>query len=220
METDGKNSWKFQSILYFQFFTGFQLRFCRVDAENGILSYFLSETGDDTFSGNPRGQVSLLGALINPSDEDSRTFAINPAAGESIKLKANDGRSRQEVRKVFSKSYRLIQYPWTFYLFLQWVDALRAVVENLSTQERSPLPPREHLAAFDCLVACRKQLQDTEQANAKLVQIIESLNGGNINHNDSDMLLLKALSSATTSTLSVGLAHLQKYQENLRTEMY
>ena len=77
--------------------SGFQLRFCRVDAENGILSYYLSETGDDQFSGNPRGQVSLLGALINPSDEDSRTFTINPAAGESIKLKANDARSRQEV---------------------------------------------------------------------------------------------------------------------------
>lgn len=103
---------------------------------------------------------------------------------------------------------------------MQWVDGLRAVVENLSTQERSPLPPREQLAAFDCLIACRKQLQDTEETNAKLVKLIESFHGGSLNHNDSDMLMLKALSSATTSTLSVGLAYLQKYQENCRTEMY
>lgn len=102
----------------------------------------------------------------------------------------------------------------------QWVDGLRAVVENLSTQERSPLPPREHLAAFDCLIACRKQLQDTESANAKLALMIESFQGGSLNHNDSDLLLLKALSSATTSTLSLGLTHLQKYQEATRAELY
>lgn len=138
-----------------------------------------------------------MGALINPSDEDSRTFQINPAAGETIKLKANDARSRQE-----------------------WVDGLRAVVENLSTQERSPLPPREHLAAFDCLIACRKQLQDTEMCNAKLAQLIENSQGSILHHSDKDMLVLKALSSATTSTLSVGLTHLQKYQETTRAEMY
>lgn len=76
--------------------SGFQMRYCRVDAEHGILSYYLNENSDEQFTGNPRGQVQLNGALINPSDEDSRTFTINPAAGESIKLKANDSRSRQE----------------------------------------------------------------------------------------------------------------------------
>lgn len=49
---------------------GYQLRFCRVDAENGILSYFLSENSDEQLI--PRGQVHLIGALINPSEEDSR----------------------------------------------------------------------------------------------------------------------------------------------------
>lgn len=64
-----------------------------MDAENGILSYFLP----DEENSSPRGVIHLAGALINPSDEDSRTFTINPAAGEAIKLKANDARSRQEV---------------------------------------------------------------------------------------------------------------------------
>lgn len=117
-------------------------------------------------------------------------------------------------------SFTPVTFVWPEILFLQWVDGLRAVVENLSTQDRSPLPPREHLAAFDCLIACRKQLHDTELANAKLVQMIENFQGGSFNHNDSDMLMLKALSSATTSTLSVGLTHLQKYQEATRAEMY
>lgn len=96
----GENIFSYRSLLLItKIFplSGFQQRFCRVDAENGILSYYLSDLGEDQFSGNPRGQVHLTGALINPSDEDSRTFTINPAAGETIKLKANDARSRQEV---------------------------------------------------------------------------------------------------------------------------
>lgn len=84
---------------YFSNFAGFQLRFCRVDAENGLLTYFLPENIEDNSSNTPRGVIHLMGALVNPSDEDSRTFTINPASGEIIKLKANDARSRQEVRK-------------------------------------------------------------------------------------------------------------------------
>lgn len=70
-----------------------------MDAENGILSYYLSENVEDQVAGNPRGILQLMGGLINPSDEDSRTFTIIPAIGESIKLKANDSRSRQEVSR-------------------------------------------------------------------------------------------------------------------------
>lgn len=158
-----------------------------------------------------------MGALINPSDEDSRTFTINPAAGESIKLKANDGRSRQEwVDGEYARLCLILKNN----LFEILLLGLRAVVENLSTQERSSLPPKEHLAAFDCLIACRKQLQDTEICNAKLCQLIES-SQGSLNYNDPDLLLLKSLSSATSSTLSVGLQHLQKYQDqSARAEMY
>lgn len=70
------------------------MRFCRVDAENGILSYFLSENNDDQLI--PRGKVHLIGALINPSEEDSRTFTIHSSSGDQIKFKANDAKSRQE----------------------------------------------------------------------------------------------------------------------------
>lgn len=75
-------------------FLGYQLRFCRVDAENGTLSYFLNEHNEEQLI--PRGKVQLIGALINPSDEDSRTFTINSSSGDQIKFKANDAKSRQE----------------------------------------------------------------------------------------------------------------------------
>ena len=80
---------------------------------------------------------------------------------------------------------------------------------------------REHLAAFDCLLASRKQIQDTEMCNAKLAQLIES-SVGVLNHSDPDLLLLKALSQQVTSTLSTNLTHLQKiHQETSRAaEMY
>lgn len=99
-------------------FSGFQLRFCRVDAENGMLSYFLPENiGEEGSSSNPRGVISLAGALVNPSDEDSRTFTINPATGEVIKLKATDARSRQEVSsgKLSLKSLLIVIFLFFFF---------------------------------------------------------------------------------------------------------
>lgn len=89
------------------------------------MSYYLCENAEDQSSA-PRGTVQLIGALVNPSEEDSRTFTINSSSGDIIKLKANDAKSRQE-----------------------WVDSLRAVVENLSSQSRST---KEQLATYDCLI--------------------------------------------------------------------
>lgn len=133
--------------------------------------------------------MQLIGALINPSDEDSRTFTINSSSGDQIKFKANDAKSRQE-----------------------WVDGLRSVVENISSQSRST---KEHLATYDCLMVTRKQITETERANAELSKNIEY-----VNHNDKDLLLLKALSSATTQTLSQAFAILQRYNEAVRHELY
>jgi hypothetical protein len=160
--------------------------------QNGLLSYYLYENAEEHQTSTPRGIVPLIGALVNPSDEDSRTFTINSSQGDVIKLKANDAKSRQE-----------------------WVDGLRAVVENLSSQSRST---KEHLAAYDCLMASRKQLQEMETANAMLAKTIESCEAP-ISHVDADLLMLKALSAASSSTLSQAFVCLQKY-EATRNEMY
>lgn len=48
----------------------------------------------------------MAGAVVCPSDEDSRTFTISCATGDTLKLRANNARARQE-----------------------WVDALRNIAE-------------------------------------------------------------------------------------------
>lgn len=52
-------------------------------------------------------QDHLAGAVICPSDEDSRTFTVSCASGDTLKLRAANARARQE-----------------------WVDALRNIAEN------------------------------------------------------------------------------------------
>lgn len=135
------------------FVLGWQYRWFTVDPQSGILSYYLSDctsANDDipppvhVLSGSPRGQVHLAGAVVCPSDEDSRTFSIGCASGDTIKLRAADARARQE-----------------------WVDGLRAVVEShtkaMDITNSTSLPPRELLAASDAMVSARQALYLTEQ---------------------------------------------------------
>uniref|UniRef100_A0A182N2X0 PH domain-containing protein n=1 Tax=Anopheles dirus TaxID=7168 RepID=A0A182N2X0_9DIPT len=173
---------------------GWQYRWFSVDAQGGLLSYYLCEpTGEDTAAhivgSAPRGQVHLAGAVICPSDEDSKTFTVNCASGDMLKLRAVDARARQE-----------------------WVDGLRAVVESHSNATGTALPPREQLAAHDAFGAARQQLQHTELSNAALARAIENLNGS-LASTDPDLLVLKALSAATTHSLLQCLGLLQRHQE-------
>lgn len=90
---------------------GWQYRWFTVDAQAGTISYYLCDTGSDDQSTNivgssPRGQAHLANAVVCPSDEDSRTFTISCASGDTLKLRATDARARQE-----------------------WVDGLRAIAE-------------------------------------------------------------------------------------------
>uniref|UniRef100_A0A2M4BZH5 Putative oxysterol binding protein n=1 Tax=Anopheles marajoara TaxID=58244 RepID=A0A2M4BZH5_9DIPT len=173
---------------------GWQYRWFSVDAQEGLLSYYLCEpTGDESIPqpvGNaPRGQVHLAGAVICPSDEDSKTFTVNCASGDMMKLRAGDARARQE-----------------------WVDGLRAVVESHSNSTGTALPPREQLAAHDAFGAARQQLQQTELSNAALARAIENLTDP-VSPTDPDLLMLKALSAASTHCLLQCLGLLQRHQE-------
>lgn len=91
---------------------GWQYRWFTVDPQTGTLSYYICENNGESTSppnivGNsPRWQEHLAGAVVCPSDEDSRTFTIGTANGDTLKLRANDARARQE-----------------------WVDALRNIAE-------------------------------------------------------------------------------------------
>lgn len=75
--------------------------------------------------------------MVCPSDEDSRTFTISCASGDTLKLRANNARARQE-----------------------WVDVLRNIAECHTQFEL--LPPREIVAASDAFGEARRQLQNTE----------------------------------------------------------
>uniref|UniRef100_A0A182Y9F0 PH domain-containing protein n=1 Tax=Anopheles stephensi TaxID=30069 RepID=A0A182Y9F0_ANOST len=169
-------------------------RWFSVDAQGGLLSYYLCEPAAEDpnthiVGSAPRGQVHLAGAVICPSDEDSKTFTVNCASGDMLKLRAVDARARQE-----------------------WVDGLRAVVESHSNSTGTALPPRDQLAAHDAFGAARQQLQQTELSNAALARAIENLNGP-LSNTDPDLLMVKALSAASTHCLLQCLGLLQRHQE-------
>ncbi|XP_059622774.1 oxysterol-binding protein-related protein 11 [Phlebotomus argentipes] len=183
---------------------GWQYRWFTVDAQAGTLSYYLCDTStlsDDTNPHNvgtavtpknqtPRGQVHLACAVVCPSVEDSRTFTISCASGDTLKLRASDARARQE-----------------------WVDGLRAITESHTLAiANDSLPAREHLAASDAMGAARQQLQATELCNATLARTIEAVSAP-LNHTDPDLLTLKALSAANTQCLIQCLNLLQRYTE-------
>lgn len=184
-----------QLYKYTNVMKGWQYRWFTVDAHAGLLSYFLCEpTGEESNTslqaGNaPRGQVHLAGAVICPSDEDSKTFTVNCASGDMMKLRAGDARARQE-----------------------WVDGLRAIVESHSNSAAAMgLAPREQLAAYDAFGAARQQMQQTELSNAALARAIENLTAPS--PTDPDLLMLKALSAANTHCLLQCLGLLQRHNE-------
>lgn len=180
------------------------MRYFTVDATQGILSYYLCEGSEENpqpvISNIPRGHVQLVSAVICPS-EDSRTFLINCANGEIMKLRASDARTRQE-----------------------WVDGLRAIVQSHTqaltlSSSKSPISVRDSLAAFDALDACRQQLQQTETCNASLIKSIENASSP-MSFTDPDLLMLKALSATTTTVMFQCLGLLQKYQEYQDNEAF
>ncbi|XP_075978575.1 oxysterol-binding protein-related protein 11-like [Anticarsia gemmatalis] len=171
---------------------GWQQRWFAVDPETGVLSYYLFDGPGDTIpAGQPaRGEAHLAAAVICPSDEDSRTFTINCASGDMLKLRATDARARQE-----------------------WVNGLRAIAEihTKAMGANPPLQPREQLAVHDAMASARQQLQATELSDAALARCIESSDSP-FPHTDPDLLLLKATSAASMQCLlqCLGILHRQQ----------
>lgn len=96
-----------QLYKYTNVMKGWQYRYFRVDGNAGLLHYYLCGEGEKPEGNVPRGSVHLAGAVICPSEEDSKTFTVNCALGHMLKLRAADARARQE-----------------------WVNGLRAVAES------------------------------------------------------------------------------------------
>lgn len=178
-----------QLYKYTNVMKGWQYRYFMVDANAGLLHYYLCE-GEKVGWNVPRGSVHLAGAVICPSDEDSKTFTVNCASGDMLKLRASDARARQE-----------------------WVNGLRAVAEShtkATSVNSPPMPARDHLAVLDAMGYVRTQLQQTEQTDAALCRAIES--AGPRLCVDSNLLLMKATSAASLHCLMQCLNILQRNQ--------
>ncbi|XP_022205555.2 oxysterol-binding protein-related protein 11-like [Nilaparvata lugens] len=164
---------------------GWQYRWFILDPKTGILNYYLNVTDQ------PRGWVHLEAAVISPSDEDSKTFTVNPTSGELIMLRAQNARSRQ-----------------------QWVNRLRVVAEYHA--KKPPPPLREHLIKCSnvtpsSLANLREHLSRAEQSHVSLSKSIEELPScGGLRNMDQELLMLKAVSQTILLSLSQCLVTLQK----------
>ena len=95
---------------------GWQYRWFVLTPETGNLDYYLMDEGN---IGKIRGRQHIAGTVVIPSDEDSQTFQVNFASGESYKLRAANVKDRQV-----------------------WVDRIRAVAHrHESAMARDNAPP-------------------------------------------------------------------------------
>lgn len=96
---------------------------------------------------HPRGCVYLAGAITSPSDEDSQTFTVSSASGESFKLRAVDAKERQF-----------------------WVDRLRKVTLDLENRIASESSKPQVLSSLNDV---RDTLLQTQKSQVRLVEDIE-----------------------------------------------
>ncbi|XP_064079604.1 oxysterol-binding protein-related protein 11-like [Macrobrachium nipponense] len=187
MDENLRQPYEGQLIKFTNVVKGWQARWFILNPETGTLEYYLSESDKRE---RARGSIQLAGAVISPSDEDSYTFTVSPAAGESYKLRATDTRDRQ-----------------------MWLNRLRVVAEMKhrsncshrtqggstgSSQQLSSAPPMG-LAVLDAFTQVAEVLEESRRQHSVLASAIEDMPsfGTGMRCTDSNLLLLKATSQAT-----------------------
>lgn len=198
MDDQLRQPYEGQLIKFTNVVKGWQARWFILNPETGTLDYYLSE-GDK--HERARGGIQLAGAVISPSDEDSYTFTVSPASGESYKLRATDTRDRQ-----------------------MWLNRLRVVAEmhtRAIAHNHPPLAPREHrsshhgstvpatpppvmgLAVLDAFTQVAEVLQEARRHHEGLASAIDDLPsyGVSMKCTEPNILLLKATSQAAVLCL-------------------
>lgn len=161
---------------------GYQFRWFTLSPGRGTLEYYMP---DDKKKIHPRGCVYLAGCTISPSDEDSQTFTVSAASGDSYKLKATDAKERQ-----------------------YWVNKLRQVAlthETNIARQHAPVSPETAAA----MAAVREMLSQTQRVQRKLVHAIEGFTS-----TEPDLLLLKATTQSGVMSLEQCFAILQSLQHH------
>ncbi|CAG0895397.1 unnamed protein product, partial [Cyprideis torosa] len=138
---------------------GFQHRWFILHPVAGTLAYYLDK--NDNRSEAPRGAIYLGGAQVYPSDDDSRTFSVNPVKGDPFKLRAADAKGRQD-----------------------WISRLRTVI-HLHNEEiarnHPPLPPREEAGPATERIRPKVTLPSLNMADA-LASAREIVNYAHVTH--------------------------------------
>ncbi|CAL4064466.1 unnamed protein product, partial [Meganyctiphanes norvegica] len=198
MDEQLRQPYEGQLIKFTNVVKGWQARWFILNPETGSLDYYLSES--DKHHERARGGIQLAGAVISPSDEDSYTFTVSPASGESYKLRATDTRDRQ-----------------------MWINRLRVVAEmhtRAIAHNHPPLAPREHrsshygstvpatppamgLAVLDAFTQVAEVLQEARRHHEGLASAIDDLPsyGVSMKCTEPNILLLKATSQAAVLCL-------------------
>jgi len=193
---------------------GWQYRWFVLTPETGNLEYYLMDEG---IIGKRRGRQHVAGTVVVPSDEDSQTFQVNFASGESYKLRAANVKDRQV-----------------------WVDRIRAVAHrHESAMARDHAPPIVHkeymgpppgaksllssngepsaqlqhlsLSVLDAFGSVHDILQQTDLKHASLTKSIETLSLPKCH--DTELLMLKATSQAALQSMESSLNILQDLRD-------
>lgn len=199
---------------------GWQYRWFVLNLETGNLDYFLM---DDGVIGKRRGRQYVAGCVVVPSDEDSQTFHVNFASGESYKLRAANPTDR-----------------------LNWVDRIRTVAHrHESAMARDNAPPIIHkeylgpppgsrsllssngepsaqlqhlsLSVLDAFGSVHDILQQTDLKHASLTKTVETLplaSSANFPRcHEEELLVLKATSQAALHSMEAALNILQDIRD-------
>ena len=199
---------------------GWQYRWFVLTPETGNLDYYLMDEG---LVGKRRGRQHIAGTVVIPSEEDSQTFNVNFASGESYKLRAANVRDRQV-----------------------WVDRIRAVAhrhesamardnappivhkelllpppgsKSLLASNGEPTPQLQHLSlsVLDAFGSVHDILQQTDMKHVQLAKHIENLpmttNQKGPKCHDEDLLVLKATSQAALNSMESALNILQDLRD-------
>lgn len=128
--------------------------------------------------------------MIAPSEEDSQTFTVSGACGESYKLKATNAHERQF-----------------------WVNKLRHVAQIHQNNLEFPSNPVNNQAEIvSSINSALDTLIQTQKSQRTLVSSIE-----NYTTTDEDLLTLKALSNSTVMSLEQCFVILNSFQQKNRS---
>ncbi|XP_068165380.1 oxysterol-binding protein-related protein 11 isoform X2 [Antennarius striatus] len=219
---------------YTNLVTGWQYRFFVLNNEAGFLEYFVNE---QLRPQKPRGTLSLAGAVISPSDEDSHTFTVNAISGEQYKLRATDAKERQH----WVSRLQICTQHHTEALGKN-NPPLKSRTYSMASQgsSNSPMPHRRtsqnpasvfswsqvHKGSAlysgkrslmpDHLLDAREMMSQAQGQHRELIQSIEALPAvPGLSPLDQDLLMLKATSMATMNCLNecLHILHLQQLSQ-------